>query len=77
MKTLAIAFLLIFPGVLGMAQNNITWEPLYEPGSGGRMTGIEVSPHNGNHIVLTGDMLGVGVSFDGGDTWNSGFGLDS
>jgi hypothetical protein len=77
MKTLAIAFLLIFPGVLGKAQNNITWEPLYEPGSGGRMTGIEVSQHNGNHIVLTGDMLGVGVSFDGGDTWNSGFGLVS
>lgn len=77
MKTQAFTLLLLLNCVMAYAQNNITWEPLYEPGSGGRMTGIEISPHNGNHVIVTGDMLGVGVSFDGGDTWNSSFGLIS
>lgn len=77
MKALTFTILFIFFGFFTNAQNNITWEPLYEPGSGGRMTGIAISPHNGNHVIVTGDMLGVGVSFDGGDTWNSTFGLVS
>jgi hypothetical protein len=27
----------------------ITWRPLYEPGSGGRIAGLGVSPHDSNH----------------------------
>ncbi len=77
MRTLTFILLFIFSGILANAQNNITWEPLYEPGSGGRMTGIAISPHNEKHVIITGDMLGVGISFDGGDSWNSSFGLIS
>ena len=77
MKTLTFTLVFLFSGLMAGAQNNITWEPLYEPGSGGRMTGIAISPHNGNHAIITGDMLGVGVSFVGGDSWNSSFGLVS
>ena len=41
------------------------------------MTGLEISPHDANHVIVTGDMLGVGVSFDGADSWQLTYGLDS
>lgn len=49
----------------------IVWEPLYEPGGGGAITGLSVSPHDQEHMISLGDMLGVATSFDGGDTWRS------
>lgn len=48
---------------------DIRWEPLYEPGGGGAIVSVGVSPHDGNHLIAGGDMLGVGVSFDGGRSW--------
>ncbi|MBD3418769.1 MAG: hypothetical protein GF398_01500, partial [Chitinivibrionales bacterium] len=56
---------------------HIEWTPLHEPGSGGRLTSIAVSPYDGNHVMLGGDMLGIGVSFDKGDSWLPTFGLPS
>lgn len=47
----------------------ITWEPLYEPGCGGAIVSVGVSPHEANHLIAGGDMLGVAVSFDGGESW--------
>ena len=41
------------------------------------MTGLEISPHDADHVIVTGDMLGVGVSFDGADSWQLTYGLDS
>ena len=57
------------------AQPSITWTPLCEPGSGGRLTSMAVSPHDSMHVLLGGDMLGIGVSFDRGDSWQATFGL--
>jgi photosystem II stability/assembly factor-like uncharacterized protein len=48
-----------------------------EPGSGGWLTGIRVSPHDGRRVLLGGDMLGIAVSTDRGDSWQAAFGLDS
>ncbi len=53
------------------------WKPLYEPGSGGRLTSLSVSPHDSNRILCGGDMLGVGISLDRGDSWDVTFGFDS
>lgn len=55
----------------------IRWEPLREPGCGGAIVSVAVSPHNPQHVVSGGDMLGTAVSFDGGETWTPGLGLPS
>ena len=54
---------------------DITWGPLYEPGCGGMIVSLAVSPHNPHHLVSGGDMLGTAVSFDSGETWMPGMGL--
>ncbi|MDZ7372131.1 MAG: hypothetical protein ONB12_13300, partial [candidate division KSB1 bacterium] len=53
------------------------WKPLLEPGSGGRIVSLIVSPHDSNRILVGGDMLGVGLSLDRGDSWGETFGFDS
>ena len=58
-----------------VAKAGIVWEPLREPGCGGRIVSLEVSPHNPRHLVSGGDMLGTAVSFDAGETWTPGLGL--
>ncbi len=45
------------------------WRPLGEPGVGGAIVSLQVSPHDSRHLIATGDMLSVAVSFDGGDSW--------
>jgi photosystem II stability/assembly factor-like uncharacterized protein len=55
----------------------IKWQPLYEPGSGGYMTGFIVSPHDSKRLLLPGDMLGTGLSADQGKSWQSTFGFKS
>ncbi len=47
------------------------WSPLYEPGSGGWMTGMRISPHDSRRMLVSGDMLGVGLSTDGGKSWQA------
>ncbi len=49
--------------------SDIRWEPLYEPGGGGAIVSLGISPHNPKHVLSGGDMLGLGVSFDGGESW--------
>lgn len=53
------------------------WVPLGEPSVGGRVTGIAYSPHDADRVLLSGDMLGVGLSRDGGRSWEPTFGLSS
>lgn len=55
----------------------IRWEPLYEPGCGGAIVSVAVSPHDPQHVISGGDMLGTAVSFDGGRRWLPGMGLPS
>ena len=53
----------------------LQWESMHEPGAGGRMDAIHVSPHDGDRVLVGGDMLGIGLSTDGGDSWGPTTGL--
>jgi hypothetical protein len=53
------------------------WTPLGEPGVGGRVTGMAVNPANSADLLVGGDMLGIGLSEDGGHTWQATSGLVS
>ena len=53
----------------------LRWEPLHEPGGGGRIVSLAIDPNDVRHIVAGGDMLGAAVSFDGGDSWTPCQGL--
>jgi hypothetical protein len=59
------------------AAEGIHWQPLDEPGSGGWITGIAVSPHDGRRVLMGGDVLGIGLSEDRGNRWQPTFGLPS
>lgn len=45
------------------------WQPLGEMGVGGRSDAVSVNPGNPNHVLVSGDMLGVARSLDGGHNW--------
>ena len=53
----------------------ITWQSLYEPGSGGWITSFAVSPHDSRRCLIGGDMLGIAWSGDRGERWHPAFGL--
>ena len=53
------------------------WGSLGEPGVGGRVTGLAVSPVDPGRLLVAGDMLGVGLSVDGGRSWLSTSGFSS
>jgi hypothetical protein len=55
----------------------LRWQPLGEPGGGGAIVALRVSPHDSRHLVASGDMLGATVSHDGGDSWEPAFGFSS
>jgi hypothetical protein len=57
------------------AHASIEFKPLGEPGGGGAYVSLAISPHDPNHIVSGGDMLGTATSFDGGSTWLATFGF--
>lgn len=70
--------LLAFAALAAQASlTGIVWEPLGEPGCGGAIVSLGVSPHNPQHLVSGGDMLGTAVSFDAGESWKPGMGLPS
>jgi len=71
-----VACLAAFAAIAGQG-GELRWEPLREPGCGGAIVSVAVSPHNPRHIVSGGDMLGTAVSFDGGESWTPGMGLPS
>lgn len=84
MKRLILIWALIasvFCGEFARAHNMdgpvLQWRPLREPGSGGWITSLRISPHDSRRIVMGGDMLGAGVSLDGGRTWGPSFGFTS
>jgi photosystem II stability/assembly factor-like uncharacterized protein len=53
------------------------WEPLGEPGVGGRLTALAVDPSDADRVLVGGDLLGVARSDDGGETWERSHGLSS
>ncbi len=60
------------PEELGAAFTKLT-----EPGVGGRITSIAFDPTNPDRVFVGGDMLGIAVTNDFGDTWESTTGLAS
>ncbi len=60
-----------------LAPAHLHWKPLLEPGCGGAITALAISPHDGRRILVGGDMLGIGVSEDRGEHWQSTFNLPS
>ena len=60
---------------LASSATGIVWTPLREPGCGGAIVSVAVSPHDSRHLVSGGDMLGTAASFDGGENWTPGLGL--
>jgi len=79
MKKLPFFFLLFLTSLL-QAQTRPTtdpngWRPVKEPGCGGWMTSVEVSPFDSKHILVGGDLLSIGLSHDRGETWEPVFGL--
>ncbi len=57
------------------AQQPLVWTPLHEPACGGWVTSLAVSPHDKTRVLVGGDILGIGLSFDGGDSWTGTSGL--
>ncbi|MEL7485856.1 MAG: hypothetical protein AAGJ87_01430, partial [Pseudomonadota bacterium] len=51
------------------------WQSLREPSIGGRVDSIGISPHDPDLVLIGGDLLGVGRSADGGETWQSASGF--
>ncbi|RMF62358.1 MAG: hypothetical protein D6742_20400 [Cyanobacteria bacterium J069] len=66
LKYFCCGLLLIRPA---LAQPSLSWVPLNEPGTGGRIDSITVNPHNSNHVLVGGDILGARVSTDQGGNW--------
>ena len=64
-------------GVSTTPDFSLGWFPLGELGVGGRVTGLAVDPVNPNVMLVGGDMLGVGLSVDGGRTWQATSGFSS
>ncbi|MEO1524702.1 MAG: glycosyl hydrolase family 8 [Planctomycetota bacterium] len=50
-----------------------TWAAISVPGSGGRIDAISVKPGESQSVLVSGDMLGVGYSRDGGQSWQGNF----
>ena len=71
----AIMFLACVASGAAAAGKPLHWEPLCEPGSGGAITSLCVSPFDHNRVLVGGDMLGAGLSEDRGEHWQSTFGL--
>jgi hypothetical protein len=57
--------------------STIEWMPLNEPGVGGSVVAISVSPFDSRRILAAGDMLGVALSTDGGATWQATTGFSA
>ncbi|MEM6332004.1 MAG: hypothetical protein AAF823_01545 [Planctomycetota bacterium] len=74
---LALAVSLACPALAAESAEPLAWQPVNEPGNGGRMTSVRVSPHDSDRMLAAGDMLGAALSTDGGHTWQSTFGFRS
>jgi photosystem II stability/assembly factor-like uncharacterized protein len=75
-RLIFLLLLAVVGGVLAPeTRGGARWDPLYEPGCGGWMVAVEVSPFDPKTMVLCGDILGVGVTHDGGQFWTPSTGF--
>ncbi|MEM6805960.1 MAG: hypothetical protein AAF696_31475, partial [Bacteroidota bacterium] len=78
MKSVSPKLVLIFPLLFSILfSQDIQWRSLNEPGSGGRITDVGISPFNPKKILVSGDMLGLTYSEDGGKSWLPSYGFNS
>src|SRR5690349_12276151 len=56
---------------------NPTWQPLNDPDTMGRGSMLEISPYDSHTMLTTGDVFGLGITTDGGLTWQHPTGLTS
>ena len=59
------------------AAQTLAWSPMHEPSVGGAITDITISPFDSRRVLIGGDMLGAGLTTDGGKTWGPTFGFKS
>ena len=52
-----------------------SWSHLSEPGFGAVVTALSIDPHDGNHLLVGGEMDGIFTSRDGGTTFQPALGL--
>ena len=57
------------------AELHIRWQPLNEPGNLGRVESVAISPFDPKRLLAGGDVLGVGLSTDGGTCWKQAIGI--
>ncbi len=74
-RRLLVAFACLLFSFSARAGTDFEWSPLLEPGVGGQVTSLSVSPFDSNRVLAGGDLLGTALSTDGGDTWQSTFGF--
>jgi hypothetical protein len=72
--TLAV-FFLTRSVASSFARPPVRWDPLNDPGNLGRVEAVEISPFDSRTIVAGGDILGAGVTHDGGTTWQQALGF--
>ena len=64
-----LALVISQTGSICLGRPPVRWDALNDVGNLGRVEAIEVSPFDSRTIVAGGDVLGAGVSHDGGVTW--------
>ncbi|MBE0545908.1 MAG: hypothetical protein IH623_31655 [Verrucomicrobia bacterium] len=57
------------------AAQPLVWSPLHEPSTGGWITSVAVSPHDRSRVLIGGDILGIALSLNRGDSWLGTYGL--
>jgi len=72
---LLAASLLSLVAASAFAGAAIRWDALNDPGNLGRVEAVEISPFDSRTIVAGGDVLGAGVTHDGGATWQQTIGF--
>lgn len=75
-------FHLTFPAILVLdacasiaASPGPRWDALDEPGNLGRVEAVSISPYDPKRILAGGDVLGVGLSTNGGISWEQTAGI--
>ena len=77
MKIETSTLFLAFSISVQMTNAQISWQPLNEPGSQGAIVATAVSPFNAKKYFVSGDMSGLGISYNSGASWQATFGFKS
>ena len=62
-------------GLSAASAAEVRWDSLDDIGNLGRVASVEVSPHSSQTIIAGGDVLGAGLTTDGGETWQQPIGF--